>query len=309
MAKFWAFILALALLFVPSLRVLPTSSVSAQTTPPVITVSPSVAKWGDIVTVQGVGFRGGAQIRGQMPWDPASFTNIFQTAIYTDSTGFFMGFFVMPSLKNGVYSIGSTDGMFSATATIEVRGQDSGVGGGPVATVVQLASIASQLVRVWAFDAGSQKWKLYDPSIPTGLNTLTHLETGGGYFILVRAPGTLVTGGITISLAQGWNLIGWLDSPQSQVAPAPSLPSTSISGKVYLGYLDGHWVKDKLDNGKYILLEDSSLWEISTFDRFNSRFWFKFEDILIVENSSPLFPYKLINLDQGEVLEAKYLGK
>jgi hypothetical protein len=72
-----------------------------------------------------------------------------------------------------------------------------------------LASLGSNLVRIWGFDAATQRWQLYDPLTPS-LSDLTFLLRGHGYWINVTMAQTLIYGGYSYPLQPGWNLIGWV---------------------------------------------------------------------------------------------------
>lgn len=72
---------------------------------------------------------------------------------------------------------------------------------------------------------------------------------------------------------------------------------------------DNHWIQKVIDNGKYILLEDKSLWEISPIDVIYTSIWLPITNIVIVESKNPSYPYYLINTDDGEKVEAKLIKK
>jgi len=72
---------------------------------------------------------------------------------------------------------------------------------------------------------------------------------------------------------------------------------------------DNHWIQKVIDNGKYILLEDKSLWEISPIDVIYTSIWLPITNIVIVESKNPSYPYFLINTDDGEKVEAKLIKK
>ncbi|KYH31130.1 copper amine oxidase N-terminal domain-containing protein [Neomoorella mulderi] len=92
--------------------------------------------------------------------------------------------------------------------------------------------------------------------------------------------------------------------PQFPTTPLPkNIPSTS-----YKGLGSGHWISENSD-GKYIKLEDGSLWEISSFDQIDTRFWLTTDDITVIENNNPFYPYLLINTDEAEEAEAKLLSQ
>ncbi len=168
-----------------------------------VTVTPSVAKWGETITVSGKGFPGGVQAMYGFPWTGAVGAASFSPAVYTDAAGNFTAKIVVPTLSTGVRSIGISAGGASATSTVEVSEA-------PATIATALAPIAAQLVRVWGFDAASQSWKLYDPSVPAELNTLSALVRGSGYFINVKAATTITTAsGNTVPLSPGWQILGW----------------------------------------------------------------------------------------------------
>jgi len=72
---------------------------------------------------------------------------------------------------------------------------------------------------------------------------------------------------------------------------------------------DNHWIQKVIENGKYILLEDKSLWEISPIDVIYTSIWLPITNILIVESKNRSFPYYLINTDDGEKVAAKLIKK
>lgn len=82
------------------------------------------------------------------------------------------------------------------------------VAGLPIAE--SLSPIGSNLVRVWGFDAPTQRWQLYDPAVPPALNDLTKLKKGQGYWIKVNQTQTATLINDTYALFAGWNLVGWL---------------------------------------------------------------------------------------------------
>ncbi len=95
---------------------------------------------------------------------------------------------------------------------------------------------------------------------------------------------------------------------ERQLEQCKALFAKALRGPEYGAVGDGHWVKEKIGRGEYILLEDGSLWEISRLDRIDTALWLNTESIVVLENTSGLLPYKLINTDSEDVVEAKYLG-
>lgn len=72
---------------------------------------------------------------------------------------------------------------------------------------------------------------------------------------------------------------------------------------------DDHWIQKVIDNGKFILLEDNSLWEVSSIDIIYSSLWLPISNIIIVESKNPEYPYILINTDDSEKVEVKLIKK
>lgn len=75
----------------------------------------------------------------------------------------------------------------------------------------------------------------------------------------------------------------------------------------YSGVGSGHWVQDVSSGGKIVTLEDGSLWEISPTDIIFTAIWLPVSNIVVLEDSGP-YPYRLINTDDGEAVNAKYIG-
>ena len=69
-----------------------------------------------------------------------------------------------------------------------------------------------------------------------------------------------------------------------------------------------HWVAKNIGFGKFITLEDGSLWEIAPIDTIDTMLWLPADSVMVIASGWPLFPYKLINLSQGDSAEAKCVG-
>lgn len=89
-----------------------------------------------------------------------------------------------------------------------------------------------------------------------------------------------------------------------------ALPAQAVAraGGGYVGVGGGHWVKQVIDSGRMLLLEDGSLWDIAALDRIDTVLWLPMTEITVLENPTGLLPYKLVNTDDGEVAEARYIG-
>jgi hypothetical protein len=97
----------------------------------------------------------------------------------------------------------------------------------------------------------------------------------------------------------------------NQTPPAKGAGPPKGGARVYAGVKGGHWIKQNIDNGSFILLEDRSLWQIDPLDKINAMLWLKISNITVVKSSkgSPGYDYLLINTDDGEKAHAKYMGK
>lgn len=100
-----------------------------------------------------------------------------------------------------------------------------------------------------------------------------------------------------------------------EVRAQPSSPQSGVSAGGrrgirggYAGVGGGHWVKEVADSGALVILEDGSMWDVSPLDRIYTTLWLATEDIIVLESDDPLYPYKLVNTDDKETVEVKYLG-
>ena len=88
---------------------------------------------------------------------------------------------------------------------------------------------------------------------------------------------------------------------------APRVPA----GQVYVGGAGGHWVKNNINSGSFIVLEDNSLWQIDPLSRLDATLWLAMSGIRVVQSNrgSPGYNYLLINTSGGESAHAKFIGK
>ena len=94
--------------------------------------------------------------------------------------------------------------------------------------------------------------------------------------------------------------LGTVDLGRSQKSKKPTT-------SVYSDVGTGHWIQSVSAGGKIIILEDGSLWEVSPIDVIYSAIWLPVSNIAVVKDSGP-YPYKLINTDDGESVNTKFLG-
>lgn len=89
----------------------------------------------------------------------------------------------------------------------------------------------------------------------------------------------------------------------------PNGPAIETSGEqLYAAVGGGHWISDVSSDGGIVTLEDGSVWSITNIDRLDSTLWLTTEDIVVIESSSGLTPFKLINTDSGDTVEASLLS-
>lgn len=84
--------------------------------------------------------------------------------------------------------------------------------------------------------------------------------------------------------------------------------SESIS-KNYTGLNQKHWIKKVSDRGKLLQLEDNSLWEISPIDIIYSALWLPISNVYITESKNTNYEFKILNIDDRESVEAKFISK
>lgn len=99
-----------------------------------------------------------------------------------------------------------------------------------------------------------------------------------------------------------------------QVAQADGKAPVTGSGAAsptYTGGGGGHWIRSTADDGAIIILEDGSMWGISSVDRVDTMLWLPVSSVTILKASPAVgdYKYSLINTDDKEKALAKYLGK
>ena len=81
----------------------------------------------------------------------------------------------------------------------------------------------------------------------------------------------------------------------------------STTGGTYLGTGSGHWIS-RNSSGNVITLEDRSTWLISPLSRIDTILWLPIDDITVLSGTYPGYGYRLVNTDEGEVADARFLG-
>lgn len=68
------------------------------------------------------------------------------------------------------------------------------------------------------------------------------------------------------------------------------------------------FLKEIRFGGRQIILGDQSIWEVSPQHRESVWFWNLAARIEVFMGSNPYHPYKLINLDSHDIIDAKPVG-
>jgi hypothetical protein len=139
-----------------------------------------------------------------------------------------------------------------------------------IATV--LANVLSDVRIVWGWDNANQVWNVF---VPGGQdNSLLAFEFGKGYWIYMNAPGTINIVGWagpvsrTVSLSQGWNLIGYMGS--DNIALSTAMAPLSGKWSMVWGWQNNVWY------GKHEIVANlpGSIQPLTTF-RLGNAYWIK----------------------------------
>lgn len=68
-----------------------------------------------------------------------------------------------------------------------------------------------------------------------------------------------------------------------------------------------HWLSDKLDDGRIVILEDESAWEVHPSDRQKTNRWLRISTILVKHTEKESYPFILSNTTEGQDARANYL--
>lgn len=77
----------------------------------------------------------------------------------------------------------------------------------------------------------------------------------------------------------------------------------------YPGPLGGHWIQEISSNGKFILLEDGSIWEVDDVDQVFTSIWLPVTEVVIVARRyKGVVLYEMLNTDDGESAFVRFAG-
>lgn len=116
------------------------------------------------------------------------------------------------------------------------------------------------------------------------------------------------TGVSKLSAQERTALEEWLTKFAMTVATEVSKKSSvSTRAGTYAGVGQKHWVREKIDSGAFIKLEDGSLWQISPMDKINTMLWLPIDNVVVTGGTNPLYPYKLVG--ERDSAEAKLVSQ
>ena len=69
-----------------------------------------------------------------------------------------------------------------------------------------------------------------------------------------------------------------------------------------------HWLRDKQNEGKTLILNDDSSWEVQPSERVIAARWLRGSTIIVEYTEKGAYPYRLRNLTEEEVAHAAFLG-
>jgi hypothetical protein len=76
----------------------------------------------------------------------------------------------------------------------------------------------------------------------------------------------------------------------------------------YPGVGPGHFVRERREGGRVLVLEDKSLWEVAERNRFQAAEWQELEGISVrFADGEPPFSYELTNVDRDEGIAARWV--
>jgi hypothetical protein len=158
-------------------------------------LTPASGPVGTVITITASGFAPFTQVNslgfGDAPGAPFPM-------VVTDGQGGFTADVLVPGLATGAQTVTVGVGDEDVTLFFVIEAALPSV-----ASVT--AGISDELVIVWGYIDG--EWLFYDPADPG--SDLDNLTSGVGYWVKVSADCTLVYGGYSYVLKEGWNNIGW----------------------------------------------------------------------------------------------------
>ena len=78
---------------------------------------------------------------------------------------------------------------------------------------------------------------------------------------------------------------------------------------IYTRAREEHWLRDKQEEGRIVILDDESAWEVHPTDRMATARWLRISTITVSQSQEEGYPYLLMNTTEGETARANYLGE
>lgn len=78
---------------------------------------------------------------------------------------------------------------------------------------------------------------------------------------------------------------------------------------VYTRIHEEHWLRDKLEEGRIVVLEDESTWEVHPSDRQITKRWLRMSTITVKQTQKEGYPYLLSNRTEREDVRANYVDR
>jgi hypothetical protein len=72
-----------------------------------------------------------------------------------------------------------------------------------------------------------------------------------------------------------------------------------------------HWLRDRQEEGRIVILEDESVWEVHPADRQATARWLRISTITVndTQKQKEEYPYLLTNTTEGERARTNYIGE
>jgi hypothetical protein len=177
-----------------------TVSVSHKVPGAAITVSPTSAAIGTMVTIKGSGFAAYKTLSSLL----LGIDDVRPSPTpYTDANGSFTTTVMVAGQPLGTVAVTAKVGTTTATTALTIV-----AAGGANTVTAGLAAIDGKYDQVWTLDAGT--WEGYDPSDVANADFNTVAPGMALYIHTTEAVDNVSLGGITRDLVAGWNLIGWV---------------------------------------------------------------------------------------------------
>ncbi len=97
-------------------------------------------------------------------------------------------------------------------------------------------------------------------------------------------------------------------TPQTVTSAPPAPQKRLVPYKsIYSGVNSSQTIDSVLDDGNLIKLNDGSLWQVSPYDTADSGVWTSATEITVIDGNDPNYPYKLVNTDDNEKVNAKLI--